>query len=388
MTTAVRNAGRVAVIGGGIHGCVAALLLAGRGVRVALYERQDTLWGGASANNEGKVHLGPVFALADRATHELMLRSATSFASIIDEAVGARLPWDRYVGDAFEYLVMPDGLRGADDLAATYRRINSIVTEAVPYLGRTIDRVVDPVVRRDPDTGLPVFFTEERAVDVRELGATVVAAVEAHPSIEVITGTAVIALRPTDDGVELQIGEHVERVAAAINCSWDQRFAVARGDDQMFNFRYKAAVRLVPWSSARTVTLVQGPYGDVVRHDSHVYISWYPDARLSNELGRAPSRSALTRATAAAADDSLANRQIDALRTRGLLPRSVEIIERMGGFIVGHGALDIQSEDSLLHSRSEFRTVRDGMIFTPLSFKLTSAPLSARNVVDEVLRAL
>ncbi|WP_309714163.1 FAD-dependent oxidoreductase, partial [Pseudolysinimonas sp.] len=51
----------VAVVGGGIVGTLSALLLARHGHRVDLYEREAELWSGASAVNEGKVHLGAVY---------------------------------------------------------------------------------------------------------------------------------------------------------------------------------------------------------------------------------------------------------------------------------------------------------------------------------------
>ena len=48
----------VAILGGGLQGCCAALALATRGIRVTLYERNSTLLAGAATANEGKIHLG------------------------------------------------------------------------------------------------------------------------------------------------------------------------------------------------------------------------------------------------------------------------------------------------------------------------------------------
>ncbi|MGZ8815948.1 MAG: FAD-dependent oxidoreductase, partial [Mycobacterium sp.] len=52
----------VAVIGGGIQGCLAAIELELRGHQVVLFERDQALMMGASRWNEGKIHLGHLFA--------------------------------------------------------------------------------------------------------------------------------------------------------------------------------------------------------------------------------------------------------------------------------------------------------------------------------------
>jgi glycine/D-amino acid oxidase-like deaminating enzyme len=48
----------VAVIGGGVFGCVAALRLAEQGHAVSMFERAPALMGGASYNNQNRLHLG------------------------------------------------------------------------------------------------------------------------------------------------------------------------------------------------------------------------------------------------------------------------------------------------------------------------------------------
>lgn len=65
----------VAVLGAGIQGCCLALELARRGISVHLLDCHPEPLLGASTNNEGKLHLGFVYAKdPDRATHDLMVR--------------------------------------------------------------------------------------------------------------------------------------------------------------------------------------------------------------------------------------------------------------------------------------------------------------------------
>lgn len=75
---------RVAVIGGGAVGTLAALLMAREGHVVELFERGDQLWLGASATNEGKIHLGSVSALRSIATHDAMRRGSLEFGRTVE----------------------------------------------------------------------------------------------------------------------------------------------------------------------------------------------------------------------------------------------------------------------------------------------------------------
>ena len=52
------NSQRVAVVGGGIFGCLVSIELAGRGFTVNLYERNCDIMSGASLNNQNRLHLG------------------------------------------------------------------------------------------------------------------------------------------------------------------------------------------------------------------------------------------------------------------------------------------------------------------------------------------
>ena len=52
----------VAILGAGIMGATTALLLSRRGVRVTLYDQAPAPMTGASRWNEGKIHLGYLYA--------------------------------------------------------------------------------------------------------------------------------------------------------------------------------------------------------------------------------------------------------------------------------------------------------------------------------------
>ena len=79
----------IAVLGAGIMGCCLALDLAQRGHRVDLIEYASEPMTGASLHNEGKLHLGFVYANDPlKATHGLMLRGSLAFSRIIERLTG------------------------------------------------------------------------------------------------------------------------------------------------------------------------------------------------------------------------------------------------------------------------------------------------------------
>ncbi len=382
---------RVAVVGGGIVGVTAALLAARRGWQVTLLEAEPQLWSRASAINEGKVHLGPVFALGDRATLDVLQRGAARFGSVVEEAVDGPVPWESLTTDCFDYLVMPDSLLAPEQLGACYRAMNDrwVASGAPDYLGAPLPWIVDPVVRRDPWSGLPSFRTQERSVEPTALGRLLVKTLESDPRATIRVGCRVTGVRETGTGAlvrwEESDEEGRERFDAVVNAAWDQRQALLPQTAQVaHNFRLKCAVRL-PREGARTptVTLVQGPYGDVVTHESYVYASWYPAARLTHEHAATPSPAAYHRLASLRDRNDLVEAQLAPLRKLGLVPEvAPEGAELVGGFIAGHGDLDIHERGSALHRRSEFGPARHGRMVVATNFKLTTAPLAARLAVD------
>jgi glycerol-3-phosphate dehydrogenase len=56
----------VDVLDGGLQGCGTALALAERGVRVVLFDKTEALLSRAAVANEGKIHLGYMYAVTPR----------------------------------------------------------------------------------------------------------------------------------------------------------------------------------------------------------------------------------------------------------------------------------------------------------------------------------
>lgn len=400
----------VAVVGGGLLGSLVALRAAAQGWDVQIFEARSDILSAASAANEGKIHLGPIFALGDADTHGVMLKGALSFASLVDEAIGSALDWDRLVTEPFDYLVMPDSLVGPDELSARYARINDLLEQSAGewgtrYLGNHIESIVDTHAHADALTGLPAYSTAERAIDPLALCQHIASALATQPSVHVRSSLRVLSLDPDGPRVEVTWRDmhgtvETQRFDFAVNCSWESSLMLVPGAGVAdHNFRLKTAVRLPLVRDSRPITLVQGPYGDVVAHRNYTYASWYPTGRLTNSYGRAPSRKALellgkisdtetVDASTTAWRLSLAAEHVNALTAIGLLPDDVGPAELVGGIIVGHGRRDISARRSPLHSRAEFGPVRCGRVISPMNFKLTTAPLAARESIAVIESAM
>lgn len=377
----------VAVVGGGVLGITTALLAARAGHEVTLLEADVRPWTRASAANEGKVHLGLVYVLGDEATPRVMLEGALSFADLIDDALGQPFPWAHHTSSPFDYVVAPDSMESPASLADRYAALNRLLASRPRphrYLGQEIERIVhpDPVV--DARTGLPSFATVERSVDPVALGAALVDAAQAHPAIEVRVATRVTDIDHATG--EVAAGARpLGRFDAVVVSAWTGQAALLpTAHRPVRNIRLKAAVLLPPRPSHGTVTVVHGPYGDVVAHRGYTYASWYPAGRLSHEHVVAPSAHAEGLRHGIPIRDDVAVATVEGLAALGLLDGDEVADGLVGDFILGHGPVDIDRRESLLHSRSEFGVEVIGRLLVPASFKLTTAPLAASRVVERL----
>lgn len=80
---------RVGILGGGLQGCCLALSLADRGFDVTLFDRNDQLLSRTAVANEGKVHLGYMYANdPSYLTARMMMQGALAFAPFFARHLG------------------------------------------------------------------------------------------------------------------------------------------------------------------------------------------------------------------------------------------------------------------------------------------------------------
>lgn len=394
----------VAVVGAGIQGCAIALELAARGVQVTLFERRDRVFDAASRHNEGKIHLGLVYA-ADGSlrTARLMARGAAVFSSSVQRWLGpdAQLA----TSTPFHYAVHRRSMRTPTDLEAAYARIAAVIREEIrpgAYLG-----VEDPgEVRRLAPEELAVFGpdvaaafeTRELAVDPDALADGLAAAVHAHDAITVHTSARVTRVDPVARRLRVAdaAGEReTARFDHVVNCAWCGRLAldgaagVALPARWSFRMKYFGRVPLPAGASPPpSTTVVLGPFGDIVDYgDGSAMCSWYPVGRRGWSLAAAPP----DWPSALHGEDARELTRGIAAGLAGIVPAAERVLLRepaavdvRGGVIYARGDTDVDDEASELHERHRVGPFTHGAYHSVDTGKYTLAPLFALKLADRI----
>lgn len=413
MTKALRSAG-VAVLGAGITGAGVALELARRGEKVTLIDQDPLPFNRASLRNEGKIHLGFVYA-NDRtlATAGLQLRGALSFRSHVARWIGTSAEALR-LSSPFVYLVAGDSVLSVDELSEHYAAVNGLYREHLQshpehdYLGDRPPNLFCPVhlenlkpfLRTERLAG--AFQTAEVAVDTEQLGSLVRGAIRENDLITFIASHRVIAVGRANDRFLIEgDGPHGPWKLEAdqvVNALWDQRLLIdstvglASTPGWVHRLKYRVIARLPEQlRNAPSVTMVLGRYGDVViRNDGTAYFSWYPLGMLGWTHDLAPPESwdracrgdLLPEESAAIAGKVLG--AIDAWYPH--VAASTPLVVDAGA-IFAYGKTDVDDTSSALHNRTRVGvTSRDGFHSVDPG-KLTTAPMFAHIAANRVLEA-
>ena len=402
----------VAVLGAGFQGVCVAIELALRGIDVDLYDRGDRPITRAGLHNEGKIHLGFVYANAPGlATTRLLARGALAFEGLMRRWTGLDTPLS--LSSPHEYAVPRESLLPAPVIAAHFARVRAIVREAAAadggtYLGQdagTLDFTPAPVDERyDPRHVVARFRTDERAVDTRALADILRRRVADEPRIRFVGRTTITGVVREADGYALAATVEDGRPGDlpsyrhVLNCLWESRLAVDRtvGRDPahppLHRLKHGVFLRLdQPRDDLPSATFVLGEVGDIVNFGAgRLYLSWYPVARtaLSRELAPPDWPGTVDEATATAmVERTLAafGRLVPAVDG---LSESVVAREVPGAVIVAAGRTDIDDPRSQLHERSAIGVWSERGYHSVDPGKYTMAPLFATEAADRVCEDL
>lgn len=388
-------------------GVSTALFLARGGARVTLVDAAPAICAGASRWNEGKIHLGHLYA-ADQSlrTAQRLLPGGLAFRPLVESLIGQSLaPAISTSRDL--YLVHRRSVVDADTTGRYYDAVTALAAShpaASRYLQpisearaeRLDDRTLDALAHRTEVVA--GFRVPERSVSTRWVADRLAAAVAAEPRIDVRLSTRVtgLATGPAGfDGPLTIVTAHGSEgpFDAVVNALWDGRVALdtAAGlaPPAAWSSRYRVAVFLettVPVTTSNVV-IATGPFGDVKNYDGRsLYLSWYDTGLLAHGTG--PALPALPRL-----DDVAASRLADEVIAHlgGLLHEVTDLPSRTasrqvaGGWVVaaGHGALDDPA--STLHRRDRIGLTRHGRYLSVDTGKYSVAPWLARAVADALL---
>ena len=396
---------RVAVIGAGIMGGATALFLARRGVEVVLFEAAPAPFAGASRWNEGKIHLGFLYA-ADPSlrTAQRILPGGLAFKPLLEELIGYRLERLTEMDDT--YLVHRRSVVSPDDTRRYFEAVAALIrsqSAASQYLVDVSDARVRPLSAAElaevaePQSIVAGFVVPERSVSTRWVADRFVDALVAEPRIELRTATKVHRVTGHEDALPASIQVVTDDGAdggfdAVVNAAWEGGpkidAAVGLTPDHHWSHRYRVSLfvatdRPVDVPSAVIGT---GPFGDVKNFGNReFYVSWYRTGLLaSGEAIDPPSVPRLGRAQR----QKTAN---DVFGKLGALVPAVREIEKRakevrveGGWVYASGRGELDDPASTLHRRDHIGITHTGSYVSVDAGKYSIAPWLARQVADAI----
>lgn len=398
---------RVAVLGAGIMGCSVALELARRGCQVVLVDAAKTPFSGASRWNEGKLHLGYLYAGdPSLSTARRVLPGGVCFLDMASELVGCDLAQAVTQEDDL-FLVHRDSVVDADQTRSRFQAL-SLLLQSYPGADRypgdasrgALRELTRPELEQCADTRFITagFQVPERSISTRWVADRYMDALSAQSGIELAMATNVVGvtpLRATDpEQWRVDCSPPVEgRFDAVVNALWAGRLAIDHGVGLQaapgWSHRYRLSlfVRTQSPVAADSMVISTGPFGDIKNYNGRdFYLSWYP-AGLLVEGG------ALQPPSLPEIGDAAGNGIVEATVAglSGLVPAAKAIIEQaesiqlQGGWVFAQGRGSLADAASTLHKRDSFGITQHGSYVSVDTGKYSVAPWLARQVADRVV---
>jgi len=401
---------RVGVLGGGLQGCCIALALSQRGVEVALFDRNNELLSRTAVANEGKVHLGYMYANdPSHSTARMMIDGALAFAPFFARHLGLEIE-SMAVSRPATYVVHRDSQRSLEEILQYLQVTHQMIGEASEgkrncYFGRDLLgelrkwSSVECEEQFDPTVAIAAFDTPEVAIDPVALARAVNARTKADPRIEIklqhhvqsvedTGGLEVLARTPT--GIVRERYDHV------VNALWDGRLLLnARrglhpGRPWLHRLKYGISFRLpenngIPLSA----TFISGPFGEVVSHSNGLtYLTWYPICLRGMSSDYAPPEWATYPSEPLRSqllEDTLKAMSQFVLCLRSFEAKSLRDVVVKGGVILAWGNTDIYDPQSELHRRFDIGITSIGCFHSVDPGKLTMVPYFADLCADRIV---
>lgn len=402
---------RVGVLGGGLQGACVALELARRGVAVDLFERAEQCLSRASLQNEGKIHLGYVYANdTTRETARLMIKGALCFQTLMRRWIGPAID-EVPVSAPFYYLVHRESILPVSEVEEHFARTREIIleeSEGMPcqYFGADYREAPAAISAAEADrhfareAALAVYRTPEIAIESQVLARLVQAQLAREKNIRCRCSTEIRAVHPAAGEVEVEFESNGEKASRkfdhVVNTLWESRLAIDQTAGvtapRPWLFRIKHFLRMnLPENGLTlpTTTIVLGPFGDIVRYaNDQVFLSWYPVGMtgVSAEITPPAWPTSLDREAAAEIRaKTLAGLAAVIPAVNKLSPAAIESCRLFAGVIFAWGETDIPDRTSGLHQRSAVGPTSYGRYHTIDTGKLTMAPFFGKMMVDRIL---
>lgn len=381
-------------------GACLAIFLARRGEEVVLFDAAHAPLTGASRWNEGKIHLGYLYANDQSlSTAAHLVTGGLAFAPLMEELTGR--PLKKIAPGDDLYLIHARSVVPPDQAGAYFARVSQLVREragGARYLKDCADARAYALSAAElgavaGEAIVAGFRVPERSLCTVTLADQLVDALAAESRIVHRMGTLVreVAAIDGDEGAWRVHGEAFDYV---VNALWHGRLAVdataglAPPPGWSHRYRVSAFIRTTHDIVAPSAVVAVGPFGDFKAYDARTfYASWYSAGLLADSGDVAPP-SPPTLSGVAKRD--IAQRIASELGAHLPIVREVfaatESVAIEGGYVFaqGHGALDDPA--ATLHRRDRFGVRRKGRYISIDTGKYSTAPWLAHAVAQEIAR--
>jgi hypothetical protein len=401
---------RAIVLGAGIQGVSVALGIQRRGYAVTLVDKAPDCLLRASLRNEGKIHMGFVYANDPSfKTSMLMLRASLSFSRLLDEWTGREIDWRALSSHPFMYVIARTSMVAPERLLQCYEKLQHeyemvLKQEGGSYLGQRPASIWEPLSADYLHRWINEKFsvcgvqTVEASIELEGFRRIMRMALARSGAIEPYFGCSVESVTRTPHGFRVEgsraDGRTWDRYAdIVVNCLWDGRLKLDEhmGISPQRKWVYRLKYRLLgtlprTLASLPSMTIVLGPYGDVVRYPhAKTYISWYP-ACMRGWTDRVSVPQEWEAHCAGLVESSEASRIAkDALAgfeqvVTGMDQTDIDVVD--AGVIFSWGKTDIDDPASELHERFHVGVHCYDGYFSIDTGKFTCAPMFAEQLLN------
>jgi hypothetical protein len=400
---------RIAILGAGIMGASLALFLSRRGFDVCLFDRESAPLAGASRWNEGKIHLGYLYA-ADPSleTARRVIPGGLNFGPLISELIETNIAPHVTEQDDF-YLVHRDSVVGPEAARATFGHISALLREqsdSPRYLVDVSGARCRQLSREElanlahTKTISAGFVTPERSINTQWVADRLGEAIgsERHitfrPQVNITAVTPVDSIRgPWCVGGSSPDSHLDERFDIVVNALWHGRLAIDVTAGLPIEPGWSNRLRRSLFIRTRTALdlpnalVAFGPFGDVKSYTARdFYVSWYP-------AGLAFESYAITPPAPRPLEFEQEKRLIAEVQTAigELLPWTSKIFDSAdevmirGGYVFAQGRGSLADPRSTLHRRDRFGILRHGQYYSVDTGKYSTAPWLARCLAKELI---
>lgn len=385
-------------------GCATALFLARRRARVTLIDAADRPFAGASRWNEGKIHLGYLYAGdASLATARRLLPGGVSFKPLVEDLVGCAI--DEAISAHDEtYLIHARSVTSPDAAARYFAAVSAMAcghAGAGGYLTALTraraDRLSAAALDATGDTRHVVagFTVPERSVHTPWIADRFLDALAGEPYIEPRMQTRVTGLRLSSRTLDPPL--FVETAAgvegpfdAVVNALWEGRLAIdvsvglPAPSAWTHRYRLSAFARAAQAVDVPSTVIATGPFGDVKNYNGRdLYLSWYDTGlRAEGHAVVPPPVAALDPGEQSRVAGEILDRLGEILPAVAALKGAITDVRLEGGWVYAAGQGSLADPAATLHRRDRVGITTSGAYISVDTGKYSIAPWLAREVAD------